>query len=961
MCTVSITSQKLIGKPTFNVTVATTVAWKGNMKTSQQPTIIRAFRKLVPLRLGLLILCTTALVYAGNPWFSSYTSDGQTKPVSGVAGQRAHDPLLLAHLGLTGPPVIVKGIASGGMIDLVISIHRDVPGDNDGNHQGGAGNEEQDKYEEIVQHFADAIYEATEGAQKVRNVRLYKKGQYMDKADVRWLAREWPHVPYKGGIGVKGGHVVMCDVFAATHSEHNMLSELSTAGYTLGHEYGHYFYGLYDEYKLAADDVPVVPSIMHSQWNARNGNYEWLNFSIAHQTNNPRGRFVNTLTNQQHRVFGKSAWETLVQPSANDPTNLLLGPRIVYAELATVAPTGTNTPVINLPGTARSALNIVWMEDMLMIVIVIDRSGSMYGEPMEAAKAAAQALVDLIDTNNYIAVVDFDDVVTTLVPMTFVETEADKAAIKAAIASLDARGMTAIWNAAQRGLDLILASGMTNLTRAVFLLTDGQDNSSTISPGTVLANYQNAQVPLLGFGYGSAVDASLPFVAQGSGGNYYSSPNNLEVAVAFHDAQGTIASRLMLAEGALMIPAGSRRRFKIPFLVDPNIVSLSALVYAENGASNLAVCTLRGPRGQRPQPSIETSGNDVLFRFTLANPAPGKWKLTGTANGLIRYGIDAQATSNAPIMHAWTETDNNNNNLRIVAQLQGARPLIGANVNALFETPDGFLLPFTLTPTGPGVYEALLSAFAQNGTYRVHITANGFRMRVRETYAGGSMALPPDTDDTQVAVPSDKPLPFSFMRAAGMDYICPVQRDYPSGTVSNPRPVFATATLARGVGMYTFEIQQNDVTIIRGRSSIPYFVPKSPLPLGAYRWRVSFVTKNMDAPITSAWVDFTRVPALPGVCLPLAPSGSVKEGKLWYAWSGDPLAIAYTIRIESSTDGSNFTPWRIVRVTQKKTGLPCDAYISGHKPGLTYRWTVQPAGIDGTGPLSLPQHFTYSE
>lgn len=929
------------------------------MKTLQQPTIIRAFHRIVLVRLCLLILCTTALVYAGNPWFSSYTSDGQTKPVSGVTGQRARDPHLLAQLGLTSPPVTVKGIASGGMIDLVISIYRDVPGDNDGNQQGGADNEEQDTYERMVQHFADAIYEATEGAHKVRNVRLYKKGQYMDKADVRWLAREWPHVPYKGGIGVKGGHVVMCDVFASTHSDYNMLSELSTAGYTLGHEYGHYFYGLYDEYKLAAADVPVVPSIMNSQWNARNGNYEWLNFSIAHQTNNPRGRFVNTLTNNQHRVFGKSAWETLVQPVANDPTNLALGPRLLYAELATVAPTGTNPPSVNLPGTARSALTIVWMEDMLMIVIVIDRSGSMYGEPMESAKMAAQALVDLIETNNYIAVVDFDDVVTTLVPMTFVESEADKAAIKAAIASLDARGMTAIWNAAQRGLDLILASGMTNLTRAVFLLTDGQDNSSTISPGTVLANYQNAQVPLFGFGYGSSVDSSLPSVAQGSGGNYYSSPNNLEVAVAFHDAQGTIASRLMLAEGALMIPAGSRRSFKVPFLIDPNIVSLSAVVYAENGASNAAVCSLRGPRGQRPQPTIETAGNDVLFRFTLANPAPGKWKLTGTANGLIRYGVDAQATSNAPIMHAWTEADNNN--LRVVAQLQAARPLVGARVNALLETPDGFLLPFTLTPTGPGVYEAVLSAFAQKGLYRVHMTADGFSMRVRETYAGGSMALPPDSDDTQVAVPPDKPLPFSFMRAAGMDYTRTVQGDSPSGTVSNPRPVFATAALASGVGMYTFEIQQNHETVIRGRSTMPYFIPKSPLPLGAYRWRVSFVTKAMNAPITSAWVDFTRVEALPGICMPLAPRGGVKEGKLWYAWSGDPLAIAYTVRIESSTDGSNFTPWRIIRLTQKKTGLPCDAYVAGHKPGVTYRWTVQAEGVDGAGPVSPPLEFSYSE
>ena len=42
----------------------------------------------------------------------------------------------------------------------------------------------------------------------------------------------------------------------------DMLADEKGSGYTMAHEWAHYYLGLYDEYVLRATDVAVNPSIM---------------------------------------------------------------------------------------------------------------------------------------------------------------------------------------------------------------------------------------------------------------------------------------------------------------------------------------------------------------------------------------------------------------------------------------------------------------------------------------------------------------------------------------------------------------------------------------------------------------------------------------------------------------------------------------------------------------------------
>ena len=218
-------------------------------------------------------------------------------------------------------------------------------------------------YEDIVRYFADGVFEESNGAHKLRTVTIYPNQGLMGRANIEWIANCWPNA-HPSGYGVTGLRVEMCDSFSGV----NFLVDHEAGGYVLAHEWGHYFYGLYDEYRNGSTcqaswpslpcerDTPVQNSIMNSQWNARGGNYSWLNFSAS---------LNNTRNTAQHRVYQTSGWETLSRSPALDPRNGVLTnypTRLYYPELANVAPQLGQSPRIDLVAnhTARSAIQIVW-------------------------------------------------------------------------------------------------------------------------------------------------------------------------------------------------------------------------------------------------------------------------------------------------------------------------------------------------------------------------------------------------------------------------------------------------------------------------------------------------------------------------------------------------------------------------------------------------------------------------
>jgi subtilisin-like proprotein convertase family protein/uncharacterized protein YegL len=664
-------------------------------------------------------------------------------------------------------------------IDVVMSLVANPTGDDDGNHQGQAGSAQQDVWERIVQYFADGVYESTNAAHKIRNVRIFRSGRAAATADVVWSLSGQPQVFAKNGVGEPGGHIDMYETFTggrADGSDLPMLSDEKGSGYTQAHEWGHYFYGVYDEYAKIANDVPVQPSIMTSQWSAEGGDLRWLNFSIK---NTGGGLFQDTILNRQHRQHGASAWETLARPTSQDiltAAQLSLGKRIYYPEVAAAAPAANDSPRIDLPGTARALLNIIWMSDQDVFEIVIDHSGSMSDQnKMEQAKAAAKLLINLLPLGKArVGVIVFDDVVTEIQPVVLLATQGDKDNVKAKITAISPNGNTAIGDAAQQALNTIISPALAKNNRVVFLLSDGMSNAG-IDPFAVIPSYQNAQIPLFTFGFG--VDADVPTLQQlalQTGGKFYSSPASLAaITTAFHDAQNVASSIPSLSASTLLLGNGSGSG---SFTVDSTIGQLSLSLVKPSNLSASQV-QLKNPNGTVVSPNDTiTVGSEVLLSHTISNPMPGTWQVvvqnagsspavTYTASGVpntLTYTTQVASTAGPKVNYPAPIT--------LRAKLFKNLPINGATVVAQILAPDGSIANLTFHDdgtdrdeiAGDGNYTSVYR-YNQSGLYTFKVNCAAAAGQAFATYKGATESA--TVGGTEPAPIPDQPINEAFSRA----------------------------------------------------------------------------------------------------------------------------------------------------------------------------------------------------
>lgn len=155
-------------------------------------------------------------------------------------------------------------------------------------------------------------------------------------------------------------------------------------------------------------------------------------------------------------------------------------------------------------------------EPQVAMVLVIDRSGSMSGLPMEMAKAAAKATADTLSSDDLLEVIAFDSSPTRVVRMTAAK---HRARIQNDIARIQPGGGTEIFSA----LDAAYQS--LTVTRArrkhVILLTDGQAPKNGIRD---LAQAMAAEgITVSTVGLGSGVDESLlrNDISEPGGGRFY--------------------------------------------------------------------------------------------------------------------------------------------------------------------------------------------------------------------------------------------------------------------------------------------------------------------------------------------------------------------------------------------------------------------------------------------------------
>jgi len=175
---------------------------------------------------------------------------------------------------------------------------------------------------------------------------------------------------------------------------------------------------------------------------------------------------------------------------------------------------------------------------VISVALVFDASGSMLGPGNAGAKAAGLAFIDLMDEGqDEAAILWFNYTVTVAQQMTTY-----KDLLANAVNGLPAAGPTAVWDGAYSGVMNLINDGV-NPCRAVIVMTDGADGSSSRTPNEIVALANRNRVRVYTVGYGSGIEATqLRYIAESTGGRYFETQNAAEIASFYRSIFAIISS-----------------------------------------------------------------------------------------------------------------------------------------------------------------------------------------------------------------------------------------------------------------------------------------------------------------------------------------------------------------------------------------------------------------------------------
>jgi Ca-activated chloride channel family protein len=175
------------------------------------------------------------------------------------------------------------------------------------------------------------------------------------------------------------------------------------------------------------------------------------------------------------------------------------------------------------------------------VSLVLDRSGSMSGTPLEAAKQAAARFASFLTPADRLSVVVFDDKVATIFGPA---AGGDPAAVEA-ISRVHSGGSTNLSGGWLKGRKLV-EQGVLDGTNRVVLLTDGQANVGVVEPAKLVGlarqgAARRVSTTCIGFGPGFNEDLLEP-MARASGGNYWYVESDDQMAGIFEgEIEGLVA------------------------------------------------------------------------------------------------------------------------------------------------------------------------------------------------------------------------------------------------------------------------------------------------------------------------------------------------------------------------------------------------------------------------------------
>ena len=549
----------------------------------------------------------------------------------------------------------------------------------------------------------------------------------------------------------------MCDVFSNAGRPINFLLDPVNGGNTIAHEWGHNFFGLFDEYAGQAatspylndplsTDIPAQLAIMNNQWYAKN-DLRWLNFSTA--TN-------YSARTAQGRVFGASGWDTITRPPSQDPYVAGYDTRLYWPELAAVKPGAGQLPVIDLtqPGAqakARENVQIVWTpafvggastaseQGVLAVAngvvrqVVVDTSNFVSSSALTEIKSALTAMIDQVPAGDDIGMIAYDGTASEIFPLTPVNSQADRDALILKVNALSSGSNVSNPGAAlQAAYDSLTAASVpSDASRVVYWITAGKATTGS-NPVTLVDEFINQNIPLWIYGFSAAdgEEANLRQLAEMTVGSYTAVRDSATLQKAFEqaDQDTSLAQDTLLASDEYNVDKGSAVDQTI--VVDATLGQVDFELTYEGAADalNLTVTEPDGtPHAVVPANDCESSGSGVdestSCSLSYANPAAGDWKISSDAAAgdtyLMYYvsgvAFDGQSTYNISLTFPTGDVTTYPQPIRVEATIKQDFPIAGLNVVGYVYDPDGDGTEITFRDDGVAP-----DGIANDGTYSAY-------------------------------------------------------------------------------------------------------------------------------------------------------------------------------------------------------------------------------------------------
>ncbi len=181
---------------------------------------------------------------------------------------------------------------------------------------------------------------------------------------------------------------------------------------------------------------------------------------------------------------------------------------------------------VNLAVTFEAPNTVPSRPEPVAFVLVLDRSGSMQGAPLEAAKKAAISVVRNLRPGDWFGMVIFDSDAQTLLP---ISDSRDQSITIRTIEGIEPGGATNLTGGGSLGRGL-LSSAPSQCPKKILLLTDGMANVGIIEPDRIeflagqACERSNIRTSCLGFGDEYTEDL-LRAMASASGGEQHDANN----------------------------------------------------------------------------------------------------------------------------------------------------------------------------------------------------------------------------------------------------------------------------------------------------------------------------------------------------------------------------------------------------------------------------------------------------